>query len=316
MTIQRAIEEIKQVFPNVLESQVIYDLDRMQKDFVDETDYLESYVVLSDIHTYCAWTLPTGYRRFKEILLYDANNNPLELADYQITYEIEFGKIFFKSTTTTPITKLPAAIIYVYLGYYYTSDTLSATTDSFSINDSHIEGVTSKVYENYYSKFVVDILMPNGNIIKTRDFNAVNYYRGKVREYVIKAKKWVLGKNDTTDGSAINYGMAGEFVFSKRINSLAGTTLLPLSSEYSKYAIFTITDTPTITEDMTPIGYTTLAESISTRFVTLTSTGEFSNTTWINCNNKGFNIDSFTSSEIVISLPAGFGTVSLEVYER
>ena len=153
MTIQKAVEEIRQIFPETMEAQIIYDLDKAQKDFVQETEYLETYVTLTNINSNYKFLLPADYNSFKKILAYDVNNNPVSLKSFDIDYEIEYGYLFFKSLNFVPITAVPIGINKIYLIYYKQPTALTAVTSSFSIQDEHIDGVIAKVMKKYYSKY-------------------------------------------------------------------------------------------------------------------------------------------------------------------
>ena len=318
MTIDNTIVEIQQVFKTVRESQIIMDLDLAQKDFVMETNYLDVTAQLSDLNINYAWKLPDNYYRFKEILLYDINGNPLYLSDFQLTYEIEFGNIYFKSLTATPISVIPTGIAYMYLAYYYKPTPLLAVADSFSVEDEHIEGVIAKVYAKYYSRFAVDIMISRGvtagEIIHTRDFNAVKYWEGKAQEYRVKAKRWVNSKDYTGDGSAFNYGAAGNYDFTKRIDSNM-TILTGLNSVYTKYAKFLITPT-TVTLEGNILGFTSCTATLDAPNNTVTFAGDFSNLTWIDSNDKDFVITAASTTSISVQWSALSGQIEAIVYER
>lgn len=219
MTIQIAVEEIRQIFSNVMEAQIINDLDKAQKEFVRDTECLEVYVALTDINSNYKFALPADYNSFKEILAYDANNNPVSLKSLALDYEIGYGYLFFKSLSSITISALPAEINKIYLGYYKQPVALTAVTSSFSVPDEYAEGIVSKVMEYYYSKFPVDTKTVTGEIVKTRDFQAVSYYKNKVKEYEIRAKKWRIRKNNTGAGNPFCYGMPGYFELPQRTNT-------------------------------------------------------------------------------------------------
>jgi hypothetical protein len=211
ITIQKAVEEIKQVFPIALESQIIYDLDRAQKDFVNETEYLETYAQLEGIEDNLVWELPDDYNSFIELLLYDVNGNQLYFGDYQLDYEIQYGNLYIKTTGGTPITKIPDAIKSIYLGYRNKPTDLTVITDTWSVLDEHIEGITAKVYKSYYAKFPVEMQV-RGEIIKARDVKMVMYWQQEETAGRVKAKRYINSKNKIELRGAFNYGMAGKFV--------------------------------------------------------------------------------------------------------
>lgn len=340
MTIKKSVEEIKQVFPRVPESEIINDLDIAQKEFIDETLYLESYNSLSGISTNTVWLLPSIFNGLKEILFYDINGNPLYKEDFQLDYEIEFNSLYFKSTTDTPLTKMPDGIVYIYVGFYMKPQPLISIASTYSLNDEHINGAVAKVYKSYYAKFPVDIMISRGvnagEIIHNRDFNAVKYWAGEEASVRVKAKKWVNRKNDTTTGSAMNYQMAGDFVFPLRTKAQVGQTgggilvspggIIPVSilpQMYSKYLKFTATNGVPIVSDYS-FGWTTLPTivySINPTYThpdvfTITSANsEFTNTMNPDSNNKDYHVDTWNANTIVLSFGDASGTLFVTIAE-
>jgi hypothetical protein len=211
-TIKNQVEQIRQVFPNVMENQVIKDLNIKQKDFVLETEYLETYAQLMGMEDSVSWELPDDYNSFIELLPFDVNDKSLYFGDYQLDYEIVNNILYIKSTWLTPIIKIPDAIDTIYLGYRNAPADLSVITDEWSVKDEHIDGVISRVYEEYYAKYPVDVMTRTGEIIKARDTKMVQYWQMKVKENLIKAKRYVIKRKQIDLRGAINYGMAGKFV--------------------------------------------------------------------------------------------------------
>ncbi|MHB8362942.1 MAG: hypothetical protein ACYDBX_04975 [Patescibacteria group bacterium] len=319
MTIQNIVEEIHQVFPKIGESQIIFDLDKAQKTFIDDTYYLEATASLVSPNSYSAWALPSDFSKLKEVLLYDIDGLPLYIQDYQLVYEIEFGNIYFRSTTDTPISVIPTGIAFIYLAYYHKPTPLLTVTDLFSVEDEHVAGIAAMVYTEYYSRFPVDIMISRGitagEIIHTRDFNAVKYWEGKAQEYRVKAKKWVNKKNDTSTGSAINYGMAGDFSLTKRIIGTTSTTLQPITSIYSKYVQFVITPT-SVTQNGGLYGFASVVPVLNLATNTVTFTGDFSVLTWFTSNNTDYNIITANNTTITVQWSVISGTIDVILFER
>lgn len=328
MIIKSKVEEIRKVFPTVLEAEIIKSLNIYQKDYVNETSYLEDYVELADIHLGMSWNLPSDYNRFKEILMYDTNGNPLYMEDFYMTYEIDYGILYFKTTDTNNITKLSDGIATVYLGYYKSPGELSTIGDSFSVNDDHIPGIMAKVYKEYYAKYPVDILVNKGvnagEVIHNRDFNAVNFWATQEVDYRRKGKRWVNRKNDDGKHDVINYGMAGKFELPKRVDALSASSTLSISGTgyagiYSKYVLFTVT-TSSVTTTISPVGYGSVTASVaynsSTGYYEVTVNGTFDNLTDYESNNKDIGLKSFATNQIVFNFPSGMGTHSLLIFDR
>ncbi len=318
MTIQRSVEEIRQIFPNVLETQVIDDLDKAQKDFCEQTKYLERTDSLASPSSNFAWTLPSDYSGFIDLLLYDVDGNPLEPADYDIDYEIQNGVIYFKSTTETPITSLDSAIDSVYLVLNYRPATLSSRGSSYSVNDDHIPGVEALVFQKYYAKYPVDTVV-RGEVVKIRDFNAVNYWKSEARDFRIKAKQYVNTRENLKFDSVINYGMGGKFVMPKRaktatLSSISTPTFL--AKLYSKYLELTSVAGVITVSDYSFGWSTTPTASLSSNTLTITSAdSEISDTMNPSSNNQDYNVTSWASNQVVLTFGDASGTFKVWIWE-
>lgn len=293
MLVQKILEEINQVFPKLGETQIIHDLDIAQKDFVVETDYLEDYASLSNPSTNCSWALPSDYRKFKSVLVYDSSGNPLYLEDYDIAYEIELGNIYFYSTNSTPISVMPSAIAYLFLVYYKEASDLTTPASVFEVNDEHLKGVYAKVYKEYFAKYPTDVVTATGTIISTINPTISNLWERTETQYRIKAKKYINLKNDTSDGHAI-YQEAGKWLFPKRIKSLSGSTT-PVSTSASgnvKEANYIITPSG-VTQVGDLVGFSSMTATLDLPNNRVTFTGDVSAYTDFTSNNKGWEVHSY-----------------------
>jgi len=176
MTIQRSVEEIIQAFPEVGITQVINDLDKAQKDFVLETNFLTTIVALTSISTTAKFTLPADFNCLIGLLAYDSNGMPVYLSDLNIMYSIDDTYLYVYRSDKALMTGIPASVSSLKLKYYNKPVTLTAVTSNYSINDEFKSAIEAIVYEKYYSRFAVNVLTGTGQVIKTRDFNAVRYW--------------------------------------------------------------------------------------------------------------------------------------------
>lgn len=320
MIIQKVVEEIRQIFPDLGETQIVHDLDIAQKDFVGETNYLEDYALLSSPSSNCAWALPSDYNHFKEILLYDASGNPLYLEHYQYEYEISYGKLYFRSSSNTPITVLSSDIAFIYLGYYKKATTLADPSASFEIGDEHLGGVYAKIYKEYYAKYPTPVLMPTGAVIKTLNLQASNFWSNEEIKNRIKAKKWVNSKNDTSDGHAL-YQEAGKWLLPKRVKALIGTTSSIGSGTGTanvKEANFIITPSG-ITQVGDIVGFTSMVATLDLPNNQVTFTGDVSDYTDFASNNKGWEVATggVEGVSIIIEWSSGItGIIVATIFEK
>ena len=318
MIIKRVVEELNEIFPHLGETQIVQDLDIAQKDFIAETNYLEGYALLSNPSTNCAWALPSDFNKFKEILLYDISGNPLYLEDYSIKYEIEFDNIYFYSISSTPITVLPLAIAYIYLGYYKRAITLSDPSNSFEVEDEHLAGIYAKMYKEYYAKYPIPVITPNGSVIKTLNLNASNFWATEEIKCRIKTKRWLNNKNDSSDGTAI-YQEAGMWLLPKRIKSLIGLTS-PISGTATsnvKEANFIITPSG-ITQVGDIVGFTSMTATLDLPNNQVTFTGNISLYTDFESNNKGWDkVSEIVGTSVIIEWSDGItGIIVATIFEK
>ena len=216
-TVKRQIEEIKQLFPDVAQTQIIYDLDIAQKNFCRETRILDSVLVtLTDIHTAIVFALPAGFNALKRINYYDASGNPLYEDDLMIGADIEGLNIYFHSTGTEPIKTIPAQIAQIDLIYMGKPTAITTLTSTWSVDDEYITGVTAYLYSEYFAKYPQDIATSQG-IAKVRDFKAVQYWEAKKAEYRKNAKLYVNSK-DIRPLEPVNYPAGGQYDLPKHVN--------------------------------------------------------------------------------------------------
>lgn len=327
MIIKNAVEEIHQIFPHTMETQIIKDLDIAQKEFIDETNYLETYFSLNSIATNTSWLLPIFFNHLIDVRFYDINNNPLYKEDYQIDYEIQYGNLYFLSVGATPLgTGIPVGISYILVGFNQKPDTLSSINSIFQVNDEHIPGVIARVYEKYYSRFPVDMTLKTatakiGETIHTRDFNAVKYWMQKNLYYRQSAKRWINRKNDSSDGRVVNYGMAGRFVLPLRNMPAISGTMQPISvlqDLYSKWFKFTSIGGIAVI-DGNSFGFTSLPSVLfnntNNTFTITSADNEFTNTMNYESNNKDNHIWGWNAANIEVNFGDASGTLTLTIWE-
>ena len=215
MTIQRSIEEIRQVFPDIGVTQVINDLDKAQKDFCLEINLLTTSMALTSISTTVKFTLPTDFNAIIELLAYDVNGMPILLNNYRLAFSVDDTYLYVYRTDSVIITGIPAAINSLYLKYKAKPTALTTITSTYSVSDEFKGGVEAVVYKKYYGLFPVDVRTRTGEIIKSRDSNMYRVWSNEVKEYQLKAKRYVNSCKDERPFNVINYGMAGNFAILK-----------------------------------------------------------------------------------------------------
>lgn len=315
MTTLQIFENVSQVFPKILETQILIDLDDAQKLFAEETGLLEERGQLSSISTSVAWSLPTKFRSLTDLVFYDSDGKPLYIGKYNYGYEIEFGKFYIYSKNSTPVTGLNTAIDTAYIHYKKIPATLTTRNISLEIEEEFTKALEHYLLADYFSKYPT----LEGGI---RDLRSASWHLKRYEEIKIKAKRYVNGKEPI--GKVQNYQHAGAQVLPRRVDdgvlgSTSVTQVVALTQLYTKYIRFTLdtadgdgVKTPTTTA----IGYSTVTGTVATNTFTLASTAEFEKDTQIIINDSAVSWVWNSSSEIVVSLGAGWAVIELEIYER
>lgn len=319
MTTQQYVENIKAIFPDVKEPQIVRDLDTAQKLFAVETRMVEARGQLSSISSNAAWSLPGDFSSLTDVVLFDSNSKPKYLGDYNYDYEIEFEKFFIKSLTSTVLTGLNTEIDTAYIHYISTTTTLASRSTALEIDLHFRDALEHYVLGNYFGKYPVPVLV-RGEQATIRDLNAAKFHLNEYERLKIKAKREVNSREPPR--GVQNYQHAGAQVLPRRVNdtsqgSTTTTQVGALTDLYENYVAYTLTSsgTPAATETIAAIGYSTLSTVLSGDTFTLSSTAEFGNDTMIVSNNGNVTW-SQNSSEIVFTLPSSWGTIALEIYER
>ena len=318
MNTQQIVESIRQVFPALPRNQIRLDVDNAQKLLASETGSITARSSLSSIATNFAWALPTGFTELVDLVFYDSDDEPKYIGDYNYKYEIELGKLFIYSLTSTPITGLSTEISSAYIHYKVLPATLTTESTAMEIAEQFRDAVESYVLGKYFSKFPIDFVS-GGQVVKALNLQAAQLHKSEYEKLRIKLKKY-FNSQTTSSGIARNYEHAGAYALPRRPNDeTSGSTIsvAALRDIYEKYAYFKTSAEGTITPSI-EIGYTTISCLIDTNTLTLTSTAEFGVGTQILPSNWDCSWVKDSTSQYTITLPSGWATqgISLEVYLR
>lgn len=327
MTTQSIVENILLVFPKADEQLIVKDLDDAQKLFCTETGILEERGSLSSPSSNVAWNLPSNFRELTDLVFYDSDGEPLyNGSDFQYGYEIEFGKFYIYSKTSTPITGLNSDISTAYIHYKKVPTTIATRNTALEIEDDFTKALEHYLLADYFGKYPTEITMMVRNEPVTRmmrDVRMADWHLRRYERLKLKAERYVNSK-DKGEGQAQNYQHAGAQVLPRRVNdSVLGSTTITqieaLTEIYTKYIRFTL-DSSGSDGAQTPttamIGYSTVTGTVSSNTFTLASTAEFEKDTQVIINNKRATYVWNSTSQIVFTLPAGWGVVEIEIYER
>ena len=323
MTTLQLYESIQQAFPKILQTQIILDMDASQKKFASDTGVLTGRRELSTIASNVAWTLPAEFEELTDVTFYDDSSEPVYIGQdsFQIGYEIEFNKFYIYATDSTPITGVPTAASSAYIHYVKTPTTLATISTDLEIPVAYREAIESDVLSKYFGKFPSPIGTDNaGNIILGINLRAAQWHRSEYDRVRIQAKR-DYNSREHTEGEVITYDHAGKYALPRRVYDSAPSTttttqVSAITQIYANYVAFTAVSPSTLTETVAQIGYSTVAGTISSNTLALTSTAEFGLNTQIISNNTMVSWLYNSSSSITVTFPSGWGTIALEVYER
>ncbi len=315
MTVLKAYEEIQSVFPKIGQVQILEELSNSQMSLSEETKILEAFGQLATPTTVTGWALPSDFISLLDILLYDSDDEPLYMGVLGYDYEITNGKLYIFSKSSTPITGL--AVETAYIHYTKRATPITSTTDTFSLNTEFHSGITAGAYHKLFMKYPVEQVI-NGNIVLARDLRTAQAFEREYDKTRLKIKR--NRYKDERHKGAIYYPHAGAFELPKRNRDTisSSVTIGSIASIYTKYARWTLTYPSTVTEVVTPTGFTgTITASIASNQLTISSTAsDFSNIIDFNTNQDDVIINSFGSTSWIFDLPVGdWGVLRFEIME-
>ncbi len=316
MTVNNIIEEVKQIFPEISESQIIKTIDYAQKKYAGEVGILRKSGELTDISSNITWVLPSDCKQVIDITFYDSNDMPLYMDDLGLLYQIVFSKITFLKSDGTKLSNIPDSVSSVYIDYEYYPETISGVDDTLEIDEELHGAILSEVLRSLFSKIPVDVLTRDG-VIKSRDWSAVQYHGAEYSKYVTKGKARAEVGKDGIDAD-ITYDKLGNPIIARRQNLGIGSTVNfnTLNTVFTKYIRFTATSPSTVTiSEQFGWGETLATPSITNGVISVTGTAVFSNGTFVNPN-QNINYSYISSSQIDLYPPSSWGTLVVEIYER
>lgn len=276
MTVKNAVESIMLAFPQLPEPLVLMYLDNAQKDFSRETNILTARAELSSIDANFAWVLPSDFIEFKDLKAYDSDGNAYEIKDQNLKFEIEFGKLYAKSTSGVPLTAIPDAINKIYLHYVKSPSSITSISSSFGVDEDLQMGVIARVYQILYGSIPTDVEVRDG-VAKILNLNAAKYWEGQYIEKRREGKRKANSKN-YVKGEVQFYDQAGVFTLPQRSNdvTVSSTTVPALVGAaliYDKYAMLTVVEGEATGTLIGQFGFTgTISATISGNTITVSST--------------------------------------------
>ncbi len=241
MTIQNYIETIQQLFPNILESQIIYELNKASLEFVDSTKCIRKRLLgiaqtyqskngglpnnwdMNEIIRYSGQTYDYHKNMFlglNDIYFYDENNNPVYIEKLKLMYNIQNDILIFHSLNN--IDELPSQIKYIVFDCYlkprvlnhrnsenYNSPTLKFENGVIDIPEEFADAILHRVLESFYAKFYKE----------ADKWTAVQYHQSKYGELKTRAISRRYQNKDYIIPNIVLYDYAGIKVFNEPTKS-------------------------------------------------------------------------------------------------
>lgn len=128
MTLLSIIERVTSKFPNITPMEIVNDVNRLQKEFAEETRILVKVAALSGYsQTTVTYNLPADLCELESVTLKDSLGN--DLGDELVSYSVNNGQITFYGIDGYTITEMPTDIASIDLEYTYYPATLDAQAE-------------------------------------------------------------------------------------------------------------------------------------------------------------------------------------------
>ena len=213
MTVQQMIESVKQIFPQVLETQIAIEIDSAQKEFCRKSRILRKVASLSSLTSQAQWSVPADFVHLYRVMLYDSNGQVIDKTNAQLDWIVEAGILIIYSTSSSVISSIPTTVSTIYVRYSHLPGAIEDRADSFDVDDAdYLEGIYAYVMKSMYSKFPVPIgISRDGTPMYGLHIQMIRYWEREGRSTELLAKK-VLNMADSTEREAQYYGYAGRIV--------------------------------------------------------------------------------------------------------
>lgn len=329
MELKAYVESVNKVFPTMREAEILKAFNTAQYQFLQDTELLINDGELQDIDSNTAWQLPDNFLNLLRIDFYDSDGLPLYKENLNISWDIEYKNLYFKSSLGESLDgALPSTIDKVKIKFSQKPTQLSSLDSEFSIEIEWRPYLLNKVLENLYQTTPVLMTDRSGNSFQGINFNQVGSNRGLYEAGVRKAKEKIYKGDDGTLGDqAINYDFAGVFRMPKREDSDLPIVLVPsnkiMTKVYSKFVEFTATHPSTLSESSGTFGFdgtfTGVFASITggdTLTITSTENDFDDGVTQINITNGDANWQINSATEIQFTFWDTWSEITFEIWER
>ena len=312
MAVQSIVEETLIRFPELKATDILLEIDRIQKEIANRTKSLTDVGELSTPSSNVSWSLPSTCKEVTGVELYDSNDFSLELDDVNLQYAVEFGNINFYSSQETTITSLGDSVDSAYITFIKIPATIDSESDTLELDESIHFGVIAGVLKTFYSR--IPTLMIDG--ARSIDWRAVSYWDKEIEKAVVEGRKLANTAKDSSP-KQYTYNVLGEpktIKRQKRSDLSGAVAVTPLMAIYSKYVRFTATEGGSITINLQFGWDAAIATPTETSYtITVVSTAEFTTAMFDNSTlavNSGYSDTSTWTFEMY----SGYSSVTCEIW--
>ena len=212
-----------QIFPELLETQVLLEMENAQNRFARLTRILEKIGDLQSLTSQVSWAVPSEFVELYEVELYDSDSKSLNKVNENINWVLDNNRLIFYATsldtdgsTITKITSIPTSINSILVRYSHLPAALTARTIALELDNPDFTpavmyGALATLYGRIKQSLGID---REGNAVLGIDRNTRDYWEVKFKEQVIEAKRYI-NSQDSTESEAVNYRDPGMTILPK-----------------------------------------------------------------------------------------------------
>lgn len=209
MTVRNAIEILSDAYLEAKRPFLYLALDEAQQQFCRDSKILRRWGSLQSISSKSKWNLPSNLIEIYDVRMYDSDNIPLYMGNFNISYEITETQIVFLSSP--PSNSIADGIDKILIHYSYIPNTLMVVADwsndeklneELEAPDGYHNGIIALAMSTLHSKFGrIERILPDKSIISNIDWQGVRQFKNDYNQELLRAKRSI---NSGKDGTGIN----------------------------------------------------------------------------------------------------------------
>ena len=215
MTTFTIVESVQQIFPQLLEQQIIIELNDVQNDFARRTKILQAIGDLQSITSQVSWALVSNFLELYDVELYNSGSERVDKEDEKLDWTIDNNRLIFYSTdsSNTKITTIPTSVSTILVRYSHLPTAIAARATALTVDTQFTPAILYGTLENFFGRIKMDLGVDrNQNRLNGIDRNTRDYWGKKYKIMTIEAKKYLNMQNNATNKEARFYPHAGRII--------------------------------------------------------------------------------------------------------